>query len=58
MKIPAVGGLAHVLTMEAWKLLPPGTLNFVSGSGRETMPPLMASGKIGNPLNNLLHYQV
>ncbi|GAX10728.1 glyceraldehyde-3-phosphate dehydrogenase (NADP+) [Fistulifera solaris] len=47
MKIPAVGGLAHLLTMEAFnKVLPPGTVNFVSGSGRKTMPPLMESGLI------------
>lgn len=47
MKIPTVGGLAHVLTMEAYaKYLPPGTLNFISGSGRETMPTLMKSGSI------------
>ena len=42
-----VGGLAHLLTIEAFaKALPPGTINFVSGSGRVTMPPLMESGKI------------
>jgi glyceraldehyde-3-phosphate dehydrogenase (NADP+) len=47
MKIPAVGGLAHLLTMEAFnKVLPPGTVNFISGSGRKTMPPLMESGLI------------
>ena len=47
LKIPTVGGLAHLLTMEAFaKALPPGTINFVSGSGRLTMPPLMESGKI------------
>jgi acyl-CoA reductase-like NAD-dependent aldehyde dehydrogenase len=28
------------------KALPPGVINFISGSGRETMPPLMASGSI------------
>jgi len=47
MKIPTVGGLAHLLSMEAFaKALPPGVINFISGSGRETMPPLMASGSI------------
>ena len=47
LKIPTVGGLAHLLTIEAFaKALPPGTINFVSGSGRVTMPPLMESGKI------------
>ena len=28
------------------KALPPGTMNFISGRGRATMPPLMASGSI------------
>lgn len=28
------------------KTLPPGAMNFVSGRGRETMPPLMATGDI------------
>jgi len=47
LKLPTVGGLAHQLTMEAFaKALPPGTINFISGSGRATMPPLMESGKI------------
>lgn len=47
LKIPTVGGLAHLLTIDAFrKTLPPGTINFVSGSGRVTMPPLMESGKI------------
>ena len=33
--------------MEAFsKALPKGTIHFVSGSGRTTMPPLMASGSI------------
>lgn len=33
--------------MEAFaKTLPPGAINFVSGGGRATMPPLMASGAI------------
>jgi glyceraldehyde-3-phosphate dehydrogenase (NADP+) len=47
MKIPTVGGLVHLLTMEAFaKALPPGTIHFISGSGRTTMPPLMQSGDI------------
>lgn len=47
MKIPTVGGLSHLLTMDAFaKALPPGTMNFISGRGRATMPPLMASGSI------------
>lgn len=45
MKIPTVGGLAHVLTMEAYaSALPPGVVNFVSGPGRTTMAPIMRSG--------------
>ena len=47
VKIPTVGGLSHFLTMEAFaKALPAGTIHFVSGSGRETMPPLMKTGHI------------
>lgn len=47
MKIPNTGGLAHILTMEAYaQHLPAGTLNFFSGSGRETVGPLMSSGDI------------
>mmetsp|Transcript_130738 Transcript_130738/g.226186 ORF Transcript_130738/g.226186 Transcript_130738/m.226186 type:complete len:650 (-) Transcript_130738:266-2215(-) len=47
MKIPTTGGLAHVLTMEAFaKCLPKGVVNFISGSGRLTMPPIMESGMI------------
>lgn len=47
LKIPTTGGLVHLLTMEAFsKTLPKGTVNFISGSGRKTMPPLMETGKI------------
>jgi glyceraldehyde-3-phosphate dehydrogenase (NADP+) len=47
LKIPTVGGLVHLLTMEALaKTLPPGTVNFIAGSGRSTMPPLMETGLI------------
>ena len=47
LKVPAVGGLAHLLTMEAFaKTLPPGTVNFIAGSGRATMPPLMETGLV------------
>ena len=47
LKLPAVGGLAHILAIDAFsKALPPGTINYVSGSGRVTMPPLMESGKV------------
>lgn len=47
MKIPAIGCLAHILTIPAYaKHLPKGVINFVSGSGRVTVSPLMKSGKI------------
>ena len=47
LKIPSVGGVAHLLTMKAFaKVLPPGTINFVAGPGSSTVPPLMKSGKI------------
>jgi glyceraldehyde-3-phosphate dehydrogenase (NADP+) len=47
MKVPNLGGLAHVLTMEVYaQHLPPGAINFFSGSGRELMGPLMGTGDI------------
>lgn len=47
LKIPAVGGLSHLLTFEAFSnAFPPNTVHFISGSGRSTLPPLMESGKI------------
>jgi len=47
MKVPTVGGLVHLLTMEAFqKSLPVGAMNFVSGRGRVTMPVLMETGKV------------
>lgn len=47
LKIPTTGGLAHLLTMEALAAsMPPGVVNFVSGSGRATVPPMMETGKI------------
>jgi len=47
LKVPALGGLVHALTMEAFAdCLPPSTLNFVSGRGRETLGPLMSSGSV------------
>lgn len=47
MKVPTVGGLVHLLTMEAFqKALPAGAMNFVSGRGRDTMPVLMETGKV------------
>lgn len=33
-------------TVEAFSLLPEGTIKFISGSGRSTMPPIMASGDV------------
>lgn len=47
MKIPNTGGLAHYLTMEAYvECFPAGVVNFVSGRGRDTMPPCMESGLV------------
>lgn len=47
MKIPTVGGLAHVITMDAYaEALPPGVVNFISGAGRVTMSPIMESGVV------------
>lgn len=47
MKVPTIGGMAHMLTMEAFaSAFPPGVVNFVSGSGRKTMPPIMRTGDI------------
>jgi len=47
LKIPTVGGLCHFHTFDAVRRhLPEGVFNFVSGSGRSTMPPLMSTGQI------------
>ena len=47
LKLPAIGGLVHVLTADAiTAALPPGVVNFVSGSGRKTMGPIMKTGLI------------
>jgi len=47
MKLPNVGCLAHICTMETYaKVFPPGVVNFVSGAGRATMPPIMKTGKV------------
>ena len=47
MKIPTIGGLAHMLTMEVYKeTLPKGTLQFITGGGRETIGPIMKTGDI------------
>ncbi|EOD05025.1 glyceraldehyde-3-phosphate dehydrogenase [Emiliania huxleyi CCMP1516] len=47
MKLPNVGCLAHICSMETYaKVFPPGVVNFVSGAGRTTMPPIMATGKV------------
>jgi acyl-CoA reductase-like NAD-dependent aldehyde dehydrogenase len=47
VKIPTVGGLVHLLTLPAWEqALPPGTIHFIAGSGRSTMPQLMETGAI------------
>jgi len=47
LKLPAIGGLAHVQTADALKAaLPPGTVNFVMGAGRKTMGPIMKTGLV------------
>lgn len=47
LKLPAVGGLVHVLTADAiMAALPAGVINFVSGSGRKTMGPIMKTGLV------------
>jgi len=47
LKIPQVGGLAHLLTFEAFaEALPENTIHFISGGGRKTLPKLMESGKV------------
>ena len=47
LKLPAIGALAHVLTIDALqKCLPKGVVNFVSGSGRETPPSVMQGGLV------------
>jgi glyceraldehyde-3-phosphate dehydrogenase (NADP+) len=47
LKLPTIGGLVHLWTMDAFrKTLPAGAINFIAGPGRTTMPPLMATGKI------------
>ena len=47
MKLPNVGCLAHICTMEIYaRVFPPGVVNFISGAGRTTMPPIMQTGKV------------
>uniref|UniRef100_A0A7S2KU70 Succinate-semialdehyde dehydrogenase, mitochondrial n=1 Tax=Zooxanthella nutricula TaxID=1333877 RepID=A0A7S2KU70_9DINO len=47
LKLPAIGGLAHLLTVDALKeALPPGVINFVTGAGRKTMGPIMKTGLV------------
>ena len=47
LKLPNIGALTHILTVEALEqTLPKGVVNFITGSGRETLPVIMQSGKI------------
>jgi glyceraldehyde-3-phosphate dehydrogenase (NADP+) len=47
LKLPTVGGLAHILTADAIaKAFPPGVVNFVTGAGRKTMGPIMKTGLV------------
>lgn len=46
LKVPRVGCLCHTPTLELFRdCFPPGVINTVYGSGRETMPPIMKTGK-------------
>lgn len=45
MKLPRTGILCHMPTLAAFQAcFPPGVVNIISGSGREMMQPIMASG--------------
>lgn len=47
LKLPAIGALAHILTIDALRqALPKGVISFLTGSGRATLPPVMQSGKV------------
>ena len=47
VKIPSVGGLAHLLTIEAFaKWLPHGAINFIAGSGAKVLPTILQTGDI------------
>jgi glyceraldehyde-3-phosphate dehydrogenase (NADP+) len=47
LKIPTTGGLVHLKTFAALaRHLPPGTIHFVAGSGRATMPAIMSTGHV------------
>jgi len=47
MKLPRVGVLCHQPTLELFqRIFPAGVVNVVSGSGRSTLPPIMATGKL------------
>ena len=53
LKLPAIGGLVHVLTADAiMASFPPGVVNFVSGAGRKTMGPIMKTGLVECPQRN------
>ena len=47
LKLPAIGALSHVLSAAALaKTLPKGVVNFVTGSGRATLPAIMKTGLV------------
>jgi glyceraldehyde-3-phosphate dehydrogenase (NADP+) len=47
MKLPRTGVLCHQPTLELFRdIFPPGVVNIVAGSGRETLQPIMNSGVI------------
>jgi glyceraldehyde-3-phosphate dehydrogenase (NADP+) len=45
LKLPRTGVLCHTPTFELFRdCFPPGVVNIISGSGRDTMPPMMETG--------------
>jgi glyceraldehyde-3-phosphate dehydrogenase (NADP+) len=47
MKLPRTGVLCHAPTYELFRsCFPPGVVNIISGSGRETLPPIMKTGHV------------
>jgi len=53
MKLPNVGCLAHICTMEIYaKVFPAGVVNFISGAGRTTMPPIISRARWTSSLSS------
>jgi len=48
MKLPRTGVLCHIPTLEIFqRVFPKGVINVISGSGRKTLPPVMAHEQLG-----------